>query len=60
VNEDRQTEEVALSTGLKLLGRLPLDPELSKLADSGAVENYPVEMFNKITDRFNEMAEKAN
>jgi len=56
----RKAEEVALSTGLKLLGRLPLDPELSKLADSGAVENYPVEMFNKITDRFNEMAEKAN
>jgi len=53
-----KAEEVALSTGLKLLGRLPLDPELSKLADDGAVENYPVKIFNKITDRFKEMAEK--
>ncbi len=55
-----KAEEVARVTGLKLLGRLPLDPELSRLGDRGAVEDYPVELFNNITDRFNEMAKKAN
>lgn len=55
-----KAEEVARATGLKLLGRLPLDPELSRLGDGGAVEDYPVELFDNITDRFNEMAKKAN
>lgn len=55
-----KAEEVARATGLKLLGRLPLDPDLSRLGDGGAVEDYPVELFNNITDRFNEMAKKAN
>lgn len=55
-----KAEDVARATGLKLLGRLPLDPELSRLSDGGAVEDYPVELFNNITDRFNEMAKKAN
>ncbi len=46
-------EEVALATGIKLLGMLPLDPELSQLGDSGSIEEYPVDVFNNIQALFN-------
>ncbi len=50
-----KADQVAAATGLKLLGRLPLDPELSILADSGAIEDYPVELFKNITPLITEL-----
>ena len=50
-----KADQVAAATGLKLLGRLPLDPELSLLADSGAIEDYPVELFKNITPLITEL-----
>ena len=35
-----KAENVAAATGLRLLGRLPLDPELSRLGDAGEIEQY--------------------
>jgi Mrp family chromosome partitioning ATPase len=44
-----QADEVAVATGIKLLGRLPLDPELSKLGDSGEIEKYSVNIFKDVS-----------
>lgn len=55
-----KADEVAAATGLKLLGRLPLDPDLSLLADSGAIEDYPVELFKDITPLITELVSKTN
>jgi len=55
-----KADEVAAATGLKLLGRLPLDPDLSLLADSGAIEDYPVELFKDITPLITELISKTN
>ncbi len=55
-----RAEEVAISTGLKLLGRIPLDSNLSRLGDSGAVEDYSTALFDDFSGRINEMAKKAN
>ncbi|MEW6770172.1 MAG: Mrp/NBP35 family ATP-binding protein [Bacillota bacterium] len=35
-----QGEKVAAETGLELLASLPLDPELSRLGDTGRIEDY--------------------
>ncbi|MFO8191596.1 MAG: Mrp/NBP35 family ATP-binding protein [Bacillota bacterium] len=43
-----KADEVAAATGIKLLARLPLDPEMSKLGDDGKIEDYPVEVFEDI------------
>jgi Mrp family chromosome partitioning ATPase len=55
-----QAEEVAASTGIRLLGRLPLDPELSKLGDSGEIENYAVDIFSEISAMLDEQATSLN
>lgn len=55
-----KADEVAVATGLRLLGRLPLDPDLSLLADSGAIEDYPVELFKNITPLITELVSKTN
>ncbi len=57
---ESRAEEVAAATGMKLLGCLPLDPELSRLGDRGAIEDYKVELFSNITDMFNQVLKKAN
>jgi Mrp family chromosome partitioning ATPase len=44
-----QADEVAAATGIRLLGRLPLDPELSKLGDNGEIENYTVNIFSDVS-----------
>jgi len=43
--------EVAVSMGAPLLGRLPIRPEISVLADSGRLEEYPGEEFEPLLDR---------
>jgi Mrp family chromosome partitioning ATPase len=46
-----QAQATALQIGIPLLGRLPLDPELSRLADAGQIEVYPGEAFVPIADK---------
>ncbi len=55
-----RADEVAAATGIKLLGRLPLDPDLSRLSDSGAIEEYSVELFKEIIPILTEPVSKAN
>lgn len=55
-----KAKEVSAATGLDLLGSIPLDPELSKLGDSGAIEDYPIELFENIQDRLDRLAQKVN
>jgi len=40
-----RAESVADSTGLHLLGRIPIDPELTSLCDRGEVEKYETEVL---------------
>jgi Mrp family chromosome partitioning ATPase len=44
-------EEAAARLKAPLLGRLPLDPELARLADAGQVESYPSDAFEPIAQR---------
>jgi len=46
-----QAQETALQIGTPLLGRLPLDPELAKLCDSGQIEDYGGEAFADVAER---------
>jgi len=43
--------ETARQIGVPVLGRLPLDPELATLCDSGRVEDYAAEAFASIADQ---------
>ncbi len=43
-----QAEMVAAETGIKLLGTIPLDPEISSLGDSGKIEQYRVDFLKEI------------
>jgi Mrp family chromosome partitioning ATPase len=46
-----QAQETALHIGAPLLGRLPLDPELAKLCDSGGIEGYGGDAFADVAER---------
>jgi Mrp family chromosome partitioning ATPase len=46
-----QAQDTALRIGAPLLGRLPLDPELARLCDSGQIEDYTVEAFEDVAER---------
>ncbi len=41
-------EEVCRAAGIRFLGSLPLDLELSRLGDAGRIEDYQVDIFNEI------------
>lgn len=43
-----RAEQVAAETGIKLLGTIPLDPEISRLGDRGEIEEYRVEFLGEI------------
>ena len=45
---ESRTEAVAKEHGLKLLGRLPIDPLLAASCDRGEIENYPSDNLNEI------------
>jgi Mrp family chromosome partitioning ATPase len=45
-----QAETVAAETGIKLLGTIPLDPEISRLGDGGKIEQYSVDFLEKIPE----------
>ncbi|NLA12414.1 MAG: Mrp/NBP35 family ATP-binding protein [Firmicutes bacterium] len=40
--------EVAAETGIKLLGTIPLDPEISRLGDRGEIEQYRVDFLKEV------------
>jgi Mrp family chromosome partitioning ATPase len=43
-------EETALKLGVSLLGRLPIDPAVATLCDSGRIEDHDVSCFSSIVD----------
>ena len=43
-------EEMARNSGAPLLGKLPIDPELAKLCDSGKIEQYMSENLSSIKE----------
>ena len=43
-----QAGAVAEETGIRLLGTIPLDPELSRLGDRGEIEQYEVDFLKEI------------
>ncbi len=44
-----QALKVAEVTGIKLLGQLSLDPEISRLGDSGKIEDYQLKLFDDVS-----------
>jgi len=40
--------ETAMRLGVPVLGRLPIDPQIARLCDAGAIEDYPAEAFAPI------------
>ena len=44
-------EETAIRLGVPLLGQLPIDPQIARLCDAGAIEKYPAEAFVHIVER---------
>lgn len=52
-----RAEEVAAETGIRLLGKIPLDPEISRLGDRGEIEQYGVDFLKEIPALLKENAE---
>jgi Mrp family chromosome partitioning ATPase len=46
-----QADATARQIGIAMLGRIPLDTELSTLCDAGAIEDYRCNAFEEITDK---------
>ncbi len=44
-------EEVAKETGLEILGRIPIDPNLAALCDEGKIDQMPVEYLEGAAER---------
>jgi Mrp family chromosome partitioning ATPase len=40
----------ARAIGVPMLGRLPIDPEIARLCDSGSIEAYPAEEFSSVAE----------
>jgi Mrp family chromosome partitioning ATPase len=51
-----RSDDTARSIGTRMLGNLPLDPQLSTLCDAGEIEAYHNEAFEQIVDRVIELA----
>jgi Mrp family chromosome partitioning ATPase len=52
-------EETAQRLGIPLLGRLPINPQIARLCDLGAIEDYPGEEFAPIVERLLQAAPLA-
>ena len=52
-------EQTAQQIGVPFLGRLPIDPEIAKLCDSGSVEDYAAEAFAPIVSGLVQQAPQA-
>lgn len=46
-----QALENAIEMGIPLLGRLPIDPDLSSLCDAGRIEDYPAQAFKEVVEQ---------
>lgn len=44
-------EEVAAETGLTILGRMPIDPNLAALCDEGKIDQMPTEYLSEAADQ---------
>jgi len=49
-----QARHTTAQLGLPLLGRLPLDPELARRCDAGAIEQYAMDSFAPIVEQMTE------
>jgi Mrp family chromosome partitioning ATPase len=54
-----KAETTAGVLGIPLLGKLPVDPIISRLCDEGRIEEYPVENFAPIADELMNMIERS-
>jgi len=52
-------EETARKLWIPFLGRLPINPEIAKLCDTGRIEDYPAEEFAPIAERLMKTAPTA-
>ncbi len=53
-------EEMAKAAGSPLLGKIPVDPRLAELCDSGEIERYTSEPFDSLATAFIKALEKAS
>ena len=44
-------EEIARALEIRLLGKLPLDPEIARLCDQGRIEEYPTAGFRMLAEQ---------
>jgi len=51
-------DEMAKAAGAPLLGKLPIDPELVELCDTGKIENYENEMITEFGELLNQAMEQ--
>jgi hydrogenase maturation protease len=51
--------EMAKAAGAPLLGQIPIDPQLARLCDEGAIEKYDSEILNTLGEEFLKVADKA-
>jgi Mrp family chromosome partitioning ATPase len=52
-------EEAAKRLGVPFLGRLPIDPQITRLCDAGAIESYPAKEFAPIVQHLMTVAQLA-
>ncbi len=53
-------EDIARALGIRLLGKLPLDPEIAMLCDQGRIEEYPIACFSSLAERIAAEASPAH
>ncbi len=54
-----KAQKMAQAAGAPLLGQLPIDPELAKLCDEGAIESYNSDAFTSMTQALNQVLSPA-
>jgi Mrp family chromosome partitioning ATPase len=52
-------QETASAINVPLLGRLPIDPEIARLCDTGRIEEYASEAFASVAERITALAPPA-
>ena len=52
-------EEMAARLETPFLGRLPIDPEIARLCDTGRIEDYPADGFGAVAERIATLAPLA-
>ena len=55
---ESHTEEAADKYNLKVLARIPIDTEISRVCDTGEIEKYQTDFLNEIVDILIEMEEE--